>query len=278
MAAPVAERVASVLRPEAPGARQEHGVVPAVRNRTLPALPVEFVGHLRLLLQLVEAVHEAVDRRTPHVRLRGLAYEPGLHPLAEVAYRVVCVPLVHRLVDEFRMAAHGCEHLVHLVEALAQRLLALHVLAALEALDGHARVPVVRHPDHHCVHLAVVRVEHAAPVAVERRVLVAREHRSDAPRVHVAQRDYARARGGKSVDVRDRAPGRAYRGDLHRLVRAVLRRAAGENHWKAERAGGGRGGGEELASRCLHAAMIPIMDAACKWYMFYDPWTAVQNR
>ena len=168
------------------------------------------------------------------MRLGDVADESRLDPLSEVANRVIGMPLVHRLRDEVRILLRRREHRVHLVEALAERLLALHVLAAPKALHRHRRVPVVGRPDQHRVDVTVQRIQHLPVVRVELDARMLRAHSIATLQVDVAEPDELRARAFQSVDVRARTPTAANRNHLYGFVGTIGGRASREDHRESE--------------------------------------------
>ena len=219
MTAPVAERVCAVHRPEPPYAREELWTVRTVWYRSLPLLPVEPLRYGPLFVELSQFIHKRIDRRAPDVRLGYIAYQAGLHPFAEVADRVVGMALVHRLRDELRMALRGREHAVHFADRLRERLFAHHVLAAVEAVNRHARMPVVRHRYENGVCVLPALVEHRAVVAIERNRVVRLAHLGAALCVYVAEREEPDTRLLQSTNVAHGPTARTDRKHRHRLAR-----------------------------------------------------------
>ena len=105
-----------------------------------------------------------------------------------------------------------------------QRLLHVHVLAALHAPHGRRGVHVVRYGDDHGVDVLAFLIQHLPEVFVLRRLVEARERGGGAAVVHIAERhDIFRGRRGRNI--RCRLPAGADRGEVQFLVGGFVSRA-----------------------------------------------------
>ena len=186
IAPPVREMIVN-----APGTQLR--MIPAQRRRPQPQVPIQ-----TLLRRLHRQVARDARPADHHLHALDLADAPVAHQFARHA-KLPRRPLHRSRLEDALVLAHRLHHRAGLVDGLAQRLLAIDVLARLRRRDGDEGVPMIRRRDHHCVDVlsrqqfAEIIVGITALVAAAIRLLCVKSLRrhlrvSAARRIHVAHR------------------------------------------------------------------------------------------
>ena len=169
----------------------------------LPEVPVEVAGHgfFRGQVVLLRVVGQA------HLHAHDLAEAPFAHALDGVD-EVLLRALLRARAEDAPVLLRGVHDRAALADGHRHRLLEEHVLPGAARLDGHLRVPVVRHGDQHAVDGGIGK--EAAVVLVAPRV------GHEVASLHLLARELAlQVLDAHEVDIRERD-------ELAQLLAAVL--------------------------------------------------------